>query len=67
MEITVCYDVYLENAYQKKVRRHKEVCNYLDRNGFSVQLVVLCLGSLRYVESDAWKELRNFSRGKVKL
>ena len=24
VEITVCYDLYLENAYQEKVRRYKE-------------------------------------------
>ena len=34
VEITVCYDLYLEIAYQEKVRRYKELCDCLERNGF---------------------------------
>ena len=58
--ITVCYDLYLENAYREKVRRYKELCDYLERNGFSVQLVVLCFGSLGCVKSDVWKRIEKF-------
>ena len=64
VEITFCYYLYLENAYQKKVRRYKELSDYLERNVFSVQLVVLCFGSLGCVKSDVWKGLRNFSQSK---
>ena len=67
VEITVCYDLYLENAYQEKVRRYKELCDYLERNGFSVQLVVLCFGSLGCVKSDVWKGLRKFSQSKENI
>ena len=67
VEINVCYDLYLENAYQEKVRRYKELSDYLERNGFSVQLVVLCFGSLGCVKSDVWKGLRNFSQSKESI
>ena len=64
VEITVCYDLYLENAYQEKVTRYQELCDYLERNGFSVKLVVLCFGSLGCVKNDVWKGLRNFCQNK---
>ena len=67
VEITVCYDSYLENDYQEKVRRYKELCDYLERNGFSMQLVVLCFGFLGCVKSDVWKGLRNFSQSKENI
>ena len=59
VEITVCYDLYLENAYQEKVRRYKELYGYLQRNGFLVQLIILCFGSLGCVKGDVWKGLRS--------
>ena len=67
VEITVCYELHLENAYQEKVRRYKELCDYLERHEFSVQLVVLCFGSLGCVKSDVWKGLRNFSQSKENI
>ena len=57
MEITVCHDLHLENAYQEKVGRYKELCDCLERNGFSMQLVVLCFGLLGCVKSDVWQGL----------
>ena len=67
VEITVCYDLYLENAYQEKVRRYKELCEFLERNGFSMQLVLLCFGSLRCVRSDVWQGFRNFCQSKENI
>ena len=67
VEITVCYDLYLENAYQEKVRRYRELCDYLERNEFSVQLVVLCFGSLGCAKSDVWKGLSNFPHSKENI
>ena len=67
MEITVCYDLYFENAYQEKVRRYKELSDYLERNGFSVQLVILCFGLLGCVKSDVWKGLTNFSQSEENI
>ena len=67
VEVTVCYDIYLENAYQEKVRRYEELCDYLESNGFLVQLVVLCFGSLGCVKSDVRKGLRHFSQSKENI
>ena len=67
VEVTVCYDIYLENAYQEKVRRYEELCDYLESNGFLVQLAVLCFGSLGCVKSDVWKGLRHFSQSKENI
>ena len=65
--VTVCYDLYLENAYHEIVTRHKDQCDYLERNGFSVQLVVLCFGSLGCVKVDVWKGLRTFTQSKENI
>ena len=64
VEITDCYDLYLENAYQVKFRRYKELCDYLERNGLSVQQVVLCFGSLGGEKVDVCKGLKRFSQSK---
>ena len=57
VDITVCYDLY-----QEKVRRFKELCDYLERNGFSVRLIVLCFSSLGYLKGDVWKGLIKLSQ-----
>ena len=46
VEITVCYDLYFDQAYKKKIRRYTLLCDVLEGNGYNVKLVVLCFGSL---------------------
>ena len=61
IEITVCYDLYLDTAAAAKVQRYQMLVDYLIRNGYSVNLYVLCFGSLGSVHSDVWKYMRRFT------
>ena len=62
--MTVCYHLYLEDACREKVKKIMDLLAYLARNAFSVQLIVLCFGSLGCVKSDIWKGLRTFCQSK---
>ena len=59
--------LYMENTYQEKARRYKELFDYVERNGFSVQLIVLCFGSLGCVKGDVRKGLRKLSQSKENI
>ena len=65
VEITVCYDLYLEYAYDAKVERYKSLVHCLTENGYDAEMLVLCVGSLDSVRNDAWKCLRKFSKDRI--
>ena len=67
MEITVCYELYLARAYQEleDIRTYEIIGREMDSH--SVQLVVLCCGSLGCVKNDVWNGLRNFSQSKENI
>ena len=58
VEITVCYDLYLEYARNIKYEKYKLLVACLLKNGYDVELLVLCFGSLGSVRNDAWKCLQ---------
>ena len=60
VEITVCYDLYFDLAFEEKKRRSTPLCDNLSANGFGVKLIVLCFGSLGSVKSDVWSGLQYF-------
>ena len=61
----ICFDLYLEYAYNAKVERYKPLVDCLAGNGYDVEMLVLCFGSLGSVRNDAWKCLRKFSKDKI--
>ena len=65
VEITVCYDLYLEYAYNVKVERYKPLLCCLTENGYDAEMSVLCFGSLGSVQNDAWKCSRKISQDKI--
>ena len=67
IEITVCYDLYFDQAFAEKNRRYTPVCDILSANGFDVKLIVLCFGSLGSIKSDVWSGLRFFNPTKESL
>ena len=58
IEITVGYDLYLENAYNAKVERFKPLVDCLTENGYDVEMKVLCFNLLGSFRNDARKCLR---------
>ena len=67
VEITVCYDLYFDQAFNEKVVRYKPLCDILNENGFDTKLIVLCFGSLGSIKKDVWSGLRYFKPDKDKL
>ena len=64
VEITVCYDLYLEYAHNIKYEKYKLLVACLSKNGFDVKLLILCFGLLGSVRNDAWKCLKRFTNDK---
>ena len=58
VEITVCYDLYLEYARSTKYEKSKSLVECLSKNGYDVELLIRCSGSLGSVRNDAWKCLK---------
>ena len=58
VEITVCYDLYLEYARNTKYEKSKSLVECLSKNGYDVELLIRCSGSLGSVRNDAWKCLK---------
>ena len=67
LEVTVCYDLYFEQAYSEKIERYTPLSNILTANGYDVKLIVLVFGSLGSIKNDVWSGLRYFKPSKVEL
>ena len=67
IEVTVCYDLYFDQAFNEKKVRYTPVCDILSANGYDTKLIVLCFGSLGSIKNDVWSGLRYFKPGKDKL
>ena len=65
VEITVCYDLCLEYARNTKYEKYKSLVECLSKNGYDVELLILCFGSLGSVRNDAWKCLKRFTNDKT--
>ena len=65
VEITVSYDLYLEYARNTKYEKYKSLVECLSKNGYDVELLILCFGSLGSVRNDAWKCLKRFTNDKT--
>ena len=65
VEVTVCYDLYFDYAFEEKLDRYKSVCCLLRRHLWNVELKVMCFGSLGCIKKDIWRELRSLSVDKL--
>ena len=65
VEITVCYDLYLEYARNTKYEKYKSMVECSSKNGYDVELLILWFGSLGSVRNDAWKCLKRFTNDKT--
>ena len=64
IEITICYDLYMNYAYDEKVRRYTPLVTLLCDKGYRSKLVIICFGSLGTVEKSVFKSLMLFNRDK---
>ena len=64
VEITVCFDMYLDTAFEAKMDRYRLLIDCLESNGYSSELIVLCFGSLGCVKKDVWSKLKRFTTDK---
>ena len=67
LEITICYDLYFDIAYDAKVTRYNELINCLRENGVNAELYVLCFGSLGCVRKNVWNILKRFDDNKASI
>ena len=63
VEVTVCFDLYLDYAYDTKWKKYEALVECLGKY-YEVDLVVLCFGSLGSVRKDVWRHLKRFSSDK---
>ena len=67
LEITICYDLYINQAFNEKMNRYRLLCDTLIANNFETKLIVLCFGSLGSIREDVWGGLRYFKPEKESL
>ena len=67
VEISVCYEIYLDYAYEAKRERYIPLIDCLNQSGYSAKLIVLCFGSLGSVRNNIWNDLKQFTEDKVFL
>ena len=63
VEATVCFDLYLDYAYDTKRKKYETLVECLGKY-YKVDLVVMCFGSMGSVRKDVWKYLKRFSSDK---
>ena len=62
IEVTVCYDLYMNLAYESKVRTYEPLVEILSNHGYDTKLIVVCFGSLGAVHKSIFNALKVFSR-----
>ena len=62
LEITVCYDLYFDYAYETKINRYNELVTTLNQNGINTNIYVLCFGSLGCVPKSCYRNIGKFIR-----
>ena len=58
VEISVCFDLYLDISYTAKGERYGPLINFLSDKGWDVSLKVLSFGPLGCVKNTVWGDLR---------
>ena len=60
LEVTVCYDLYFDLAYDSKVQKYQELIQCLHENGVDARIHVLCFGSLGCIKRNVWNVMKKF-------
>ena len=67
VEITVCYDLYINLALQEKINRYSPLVQMFENRGYKAKLIILCFGSLGCVEKSVISGLRHFRTNKEEI
>ena len=65
IEVTVCYDVYMNFAYEEKINRYSPLIQLLREKGYNSKLLVMCFGSLGTIEKSIYSSLYMIKNDKV--
>ena len=65
VEITICYDLYMIDAFEEKERRYTPLITLLHEKGYSAKLIIMCFGSLGTIEKSIYNSLLIFNRDKT--
>ena len=58
VEVTVCFDLYMDTSYQEKRNKYQPVINLLNRHGIATSISVMCFGSLGAVHKNVRGNLK---------
>ena len=58
IEVTVCFDMYMEQSYRGKLNRYHDLRAALVKAEYSTDYYVMCFGSLGCVHKDVRGNLR---------
>ena len=67
LEVTICYDLYFDLAFNSKVLRYQKLVQCLSENGMNVKLHILCFGSLGCIQNKVWNVLKMFCDSNTKI
>ena len=57
VEVTVCYDIYIEMAQESKTERYEPLCLFLRSVGYKVELFIMCFGSLGTITNKSYNAM----------
>ena len=66
VEITICYDLYFEQALNGKHEKYLHLLNVLENPGFKVIMHELCFGSLGNVPQNCSRMVRKIYKNREK-
>ena len=67
IEVTVCFDLYLSQAFEQKVLKYELLRDRLKDNGYEVKFIVVCFGSLGSIMDNVWSGRRYLQPDKEEL
>ena len=66
IEVTICYDLYIQLPGNGKIEKHRPLVNVLIQLGYKVKLHVLCFGSLGNITKGYGSIVRKICRDRSK-
>ena len=58
VEVTVCFDLYMDTSYNEKVNKYQTLRNLLNEHGIATSISVMCFGSLGTVHKSVRGNLK---------
>ena len=58
IEVTVCFDLYMDTSYQEKENKYQALINLLNRQEITTSMNVMCFGSFGTVHTNVRRNLK---------